>query len=321
MANKNQKSKNKSKKVKAPKLRVVARKGLDPYAVAYAKLLMDPCNAPLVHPVYPGGDAGFLFRAESFTSVGISAGETSGVLHWTPGYVNGSGTELLAVTSASGGTANTAATIAASQPGKSFLTNNAAGARCIAACIRVTYPGAESSRAGRVHYGVTTAGVVDLGDSVTPDSVAPLLQNFTRTPPESFELVWRPGIADTEMNDPGVAANAQVRDRKSALTISWAGLPAAIGLTFHFTAVYEWMPKTATGVGGNATGKNPSASSFDDVIDAVQRTGFAWVRNAAGAAAHSMGQVAGNMGMAAVVNAFGLMPAAARGASRLRFAN
>lgn len=316
---KNQKPKNKSRKAKVVKMKVVSSKGLDQYGSAYAKLLVDPCNAALVHPVYPGGDAGFLFRAEAFTTAGGGVTETSGILHWSPGYVNSSNTELLAITAASGSGTNTAAAIGAVGPGKTFLGNNAAGVRCVAACVKVTYPGAESGRSGRVHYGITQASVLDAGDVTSADNMAPLLQNFTRTPPESFEVVWRPGIADTEMNDPGVAANAQLRDRKSAITIAWAGLPAGVGLTFHFTAVYEWLPKTSTGVGGNATGKNPSRNTFDEILDAVQSSGFSWVRNAAGAAAHSFGQMAGGMGMAALTNAFGLMPAGPRVMARRRF--
>jgi hypothetical protein len=290
--------KSKSKKVKA----VVRRKQppLDALGLAYAKLLSDPCGAALTHPVYAGADSGFLVRADSVFSVGGDAGQTSGVLHWTPGYINSNNTELLFAAGTSGGTA----TVSSSGPGKSFLGANAAGARCIAACMKITYPGSESSRAGRLHYGHTVASIIDAGDPVTVDSVAPILQHYTRTPPEMVEVVWRPGVADMEFNDPNVSSNAQLRDRKSSITAVWAGLPAATGLTFHFTAVYEWIPRTTTGISTNTNGKSSSRNTLDDVVDAIQATGFTWVRNAAAHAA--TGAVAGLM--STISNTFGIMP-------------
>jgi len=304
-----QKRKDKSKSV------VVAR-GLDSYAMAYAKLLSDPCAAPLVHPVYPGGDAGFLFRADSVLTFAGGATDTSGFVHWTPGYVNSSNSDLIVGAGALPSTALTAAT-QGSGPGKAFLGANAFGARCVAACLKISYPGAESTRAGRLHYGHTQGGTIDSGDSVTVDGIAPLLQHYTRTPPEIVEVVWRPGIADTEFNDPAAAASAPIKDRKSSITVAWAGVPGATGMTFHFTAIYEWTPKPTVGVSTNVSGKNPSANSMDQVLDALTRAGFTWVRNAAGAAGH--GLVVG--AYTAMSNAFGLMPARPMQRSLLRFNN
>lgn len=293
----------------------VAR-GLDPLGASYARLLADPCGAPLVHPVYPGGDAGFLFRADAVLSFGGGGTETCGYVHWTPGYVNSTNSDLLV-----GTTTGPAVAVAASTngggPGKAFLAANAYGARCVAACVKISYPGAESSRSGRLHYGHTQGGTIDSGDSITVDSVAPLLQHYTRTPPEVVEVVWRPGIADTEFNDPSVAAVPTLKDRKSSITVAWAGIPVSTGMTFHFTAIYEWTPRPATGVSTNTSGKNQSNNTMDQVLDALTKAGFRWVRNAAGAAGHGL------MGgaLTAMSNAFGLMPAQPRTRALLTFAN
>lgn len=277
---------------------------LDDRGLAFARLLVDPCNAPLVGPVYPGGDAGFLFRAESFFTLGTAALETSGIVHWTPGYVNSTNTELLSGTSAGGG-ATTTMTGRTDNPGKTFLATNARGVRCVAACMKVTYPGAESARAGRVHFGSTQASSVDSGNVITPDSVAQLLQNYSRTPADTIELVWKPNIADTEFNDPAESAGPVIRDRKSALTVAWAGLPASVGLTFHLTAVYEWTPALGLGVGHNTNGKVQSRNSLDDVLDYVIQRGFKWARSAAMEAGnHVIPALA-----ATVSNTFGIMPA------------
>lgn len=281
---------------------------LDGPALEYAKLLMDPCNGKIVPPVFPGGDAGFLFRAESFGSLGLGGTDTAGILHWSPGYVNNNSTELIAVATASGATAGTMATFASS-PGRSFLITNAKGVRCIAACLKVTFLGSEAARAGRVHYGVTQASLIDVGVSNVPDQIAQTLQNYTRTPPEAIELFWRPTIADTEFNDPGETASAVIRDRKSALTVTFAGLPASVGLSFHFTAVYEWTPAPNIGVGHNTSGKADSRNTLDDVLDWVRSQGFKYVHQFTDNAMGVAGRFAGAAAMAGV---YGMMGARAR---------
>jgi hypothetical protein len=193
--------------------------------------------------VYPGGDAGFLFRAESFSSFGTGTTplpETAGVIHWTPGYVNASNSHLLNIGVATATTSGAAGASGAQSPGTAFLANTARGVRCVAACLKVTFPGAESARSGRIHYGITPAGMLDAGESASPDQIAQTLQNYSRTPSDTIELFWKPGAADFEFNDPSATAVATLRDRKQSLTVVFAGLPGSVGITCHFTAIYEW---------------------------------------------------------------------------------
>jgi hypothetical protein len=300
------KSKNKSKTMQkraAPRSRG-PRTALDGQAAGFARMLADPCNAPLVHPVYPGGDSGYLFRAESFATVGTTAGDTAGIVHWTPGYVNASTTQLLSVPIATSSGPGAMA-INGNSPGVAFLTANARACRCVAACMKVTYPGSESTRSGRVHYGATSAGMLDLGTSASSDNVATALQHFSRTPADTFELIWKPSIGDTEFNDPTEAASAVIRDRKAALTLCWAGLPSGVGLTIHFTAIYEWTPAVGTGVGHNPLSKNTSLNTLDQVLDYLIRSGFTFVRGVGHAAGGGLGA-----GMVeGIARTFGLMPA------------
>jgi hypothetical protein len=276
---------------------------LDVPALEYAKLLADPCTGRLVHPIYAGGDAGYLFRAESFATFGTGTGNTAGTVHWVPGYVNASGTDLVGIAATSGNTAAAAVALGNTfAPGRTFLNTNARGVRCVAACMKITYPGNESVRSGRIHYGLTTAGLIDAATSHTADGVAQALQHFTRTPPETIELVWRPGAADTEFNDPTEQASAAIRDRKAAITVAWAGLPDAVGLTIHFTAIYEWTPTFSAGVAHNSMGKAISRNTLDDVIDYLKNAGFNFVRQLN---AHSGGQ----LGVALASGVYGLMSA------------
>jgi hypothetical protein len=150
--------------------------------------------------------------------------------------------------------------------------------------------------------------LIDNGDSKTPDAVAQALQHFSRTPADSFEIVWKPNNADQEFNDPTEAASALIRDRKAAVTVAWAGLPDDVGLTFHLTTVYEWVPGTGQGVASASLTKNTSRNTFDNVIDTLIRSGYSFVRHAG----HSAGQGLTAGAMAAITQRFGLMPAVGR---------
>lgn len=70
--------------------------GLDKAASDYARLLVDPETAPLVHPIFAGGEGGYLFRAEStFSALGTGAANTGGVFHWTPNAIGSNGLDCL----------------------------------------------------------------------------------------------------------------------------------------------------------------------------------------------------------------------------------
>jgi hypothetical protein len=237
---------------------------------------MDPCGGPVVHPGFAGASPGLVQRSESFTTHGTQGTTTAGVFHWVPGYPNAGNTEVLIQESANGSTAS-ATIVQASSPGKTFLAANSRAVRCIAACLRVTFPGAESARSGRVHFGHTTGGLIDLGNSISPDGTAQALTNFTRTPPEAIEIVWKPSAADQDFCDPSESASAPIRDRRSALTVAFAGLPVSVGLTFHMTAVYEWLPTIGLGIASDIN-QVGSANSLDDVLRWVGQTGFKYVR-------------------------------------------
>jgi hypothetical protein len=60
-----------ARKAPVPKGIVAYRQMLDKMALDYARLLLDPCNAPLSFPVYGGADGSYLVRCESFVSIGM----------------------------------------------------------------------------------------------------------------------------------------------------------------------------------------------------------------------------------------------------------
>lgn len=256
---------------------------IDQNARAYARLIADPCRAPLVYPTYSGGEGGYLIRAESFVTYG-SGTETSGFVHWTPGFMNTTNSELLYATVTDPGGNIVGANVSPDSPGKGFMAANAASMRCVAACLKFTYAGAETSRSGRVHIGTTNGGFINAvaGTTRSVNRIASQLQTYGRTPAEGVECIWKPASGDQMYVNPQVAENVAVRDQKGSITCAWAGLPAGANVTIHYTAVYEWQPSSATstpyGIANDSISRNMSNNTLDQVIDFLIRAGETFVR-------------------------------------------
>lgn len=282
-----------SKRVKRPAVNAI---GLDAQALAYAKLLADPCGAMLTHPIYSGGEGGYLVRCESFFSFATGAGNTAGILHWVPGAANATGTELMVNAAADGGTAIAIGTaVGINTPGRAFLSDTVAQYRCVAACARVAYQGSESTRAGRIHYGQTSGGFLNTLEVQSSDSAAQGLPHYSRTPPTEIEIKWTPTDADQLMVDPTGAEVASDRGRRGAITIAAGGLPANVGLTVRLTAIYEWQPAAAKGLAVPMESRARSRNTLDQVLNFVQK---------AYATAHRVGGAVADMSQT-----YGIMPA------------
>lgn len=265
-------------------VRVVARMpgipALDGAAAQYARLLREPCTAPLVHPIFAGGEGGYLFRAESTFTLIADAGQTAGVLHWTPGAVGSDGLDVIGGSAATSGAAITVAALGASAtytPGYNFLANSSA-VRCIAGAMQIAFVGTELNRSGRFHYGQTSGGLINVADTPSADSLAPILENWERTPTDIVQINWKPNIADTQWTDPGAATGAGFKSKMSSLTYAIAGLPAATGVFIRLTAVYEWKPAYATGLASASATKAISRSTLDNVLDYLTESGYNWAR-------------------------------------------
>jgi len=253
------------------------RQGLDAPAAAYLKLLMDPCASNLTHPIYGGGEGGYLIRSESFLTLGVAPTSTAGYLQWSPGLMGPNNTELCVAEAVSSATPAVASTLA-SAPGKTFLTATASTVRCVAACMRISYPGAELDRSGRLHFGGCSGSLIDAGQTLTVDQLAMTLEHYTRTPSGEIEVVWKPNAADQMFTDPNITNASVEKDRKSAVALAFAGLKAGVGLNIRFTAVYEWQPSVAQGVAVPNTSRAMSANSLDHVVNKAQELGFKFIR-------------------------------------------
>lgn len=302
------KSKSKQTSAKGRKTKTVIRQiratGLDAGGAAYARLLADPCNAPLAHPTYSGSEGGYLLRADTFFTPGIAAGATSGIVMYTPGLLTDTNLGLLFADGPASGAFQTVVAGATSAiPGHVFLNANASAARCVAACMKVSFPGSESARSGRVHYGQVTSGIIALGGNYKPDDLAATVPHFQRTPADVIEIIWKPNDADQLFSRPNTPnANDSAKNNKAAsLLFCFAGLPATTGMVVHMTAVYEWQPAQALGLAVPNLSKSPSRNTLDEVVNYLISKGFGFIKSYAMAAGNNalqglMGEVYGIMG-------------------------
>jgi hypothetical protein len=252
--------------------------GFDAAAKAYARLLQDPCNAPLVHPIgCPTG--GILVRAQSITSLG-SPTATAGVLHWTPGAIGLNNVELLTSSVLNLNTATLMA-VSADAPGRAFLVSNASAVRCVAACAKIMWDGAESARAGRIAYGNSVGGFLDVGSTPTPGSIMPNLETMERMPQTKAEIRWCPNEFDLAYADPSVNTPQSEKDRRSALTVAAVSFPANTYVTIELTAVYEYLPVPTSGIALNTRSTTKSSATFHQVISAINAAAHnPWVQTA-----------------------------------------
>lgn len=197
-----------------------ARTSVTGETVKLAKLIADPCTAPLVAPQYGASDGGYLAKLSSFHSQPVSTDATSGMILWFPdfcGRKSGSGAagrngNLFVFTGTSGSDApvNTAAlplgssTAASDQgafindPAFDFLnSDNVQDARCAAACMKMIYTGRNDALSGRIGYlsNVPRAALL-VGDGSSPPTINSLFRysnNSTRTPLDVCEQKFRPG--------------------------------------------------------------------------------------------------------------------------------
>lgn len=271
---------------------VVARTGaLDAYGRAYARLLMDPCNAPLTRGLGLSTGDSIIVRLESDAILFNGATFTAGVLVWTPGsktsFINSYATDT-------GGSAwvSNAAGIAGG-----FLNSNSTSYKCLAACLQVSWPGSEQNRQGILGLGVvpssfqTRVSPATVGGQASTASAADvrsLAQFVGRIPSDTKEIVWRPGPNDDQdfdyssyninpANLPSLCGN------RNSIILSYSGGPVSTGIRVRTVAVYEYTPLDSSGFVSSVQ-TSPSVNSPADVLRAIDSAkGPGWFMRTVGA--------------------------------------
>lgn len=263
--------------------------GLDQGALAWAKLLNDPCNAPLAQPCYQNGSStGNLVRLEADMSVrldGTLIGPNYTML-FTPGLNSDGGgtvgnddTAILVRSAPTGDTAGNWLPVT-NGPGWTSL-KQFQSMRPVAACMQLSYGGTEVNRGGFVSMGIVPSEVA-CNAGFKLDQLAGACPNNVRMPESHCEMKWRPGATDEEFQPPNFSEN-QISGRNSVLLVI-RNAPIDTHIRIRVVAVYETIPNFELGYVINMT--TPSRSSNNTVhhvLSYLDRLGnWAW----------SMGQTA-----------------------------
>lgn len=274
-----QRTKNAPKRGQATRQRVVsvrAAPGIDAAARAYAQLLADPCGAKLAHAVYSGGTGGYLARFETDTVLNAGATDVGSMGFFCPGNIHngtlgGFGASAAAVVSDTA-TQNLNA-LNSLTPGYTFLNSNSFSARCVAACIQVSYVGAELTRGGIVALGQTTYTSL-VGTPKSPAQLRQMAQHVRRMPDGMVELALVPNDISQRYTNASSTDNSELEEDMPSLFWSVYGIPANTGIRVRCVSVYEWIPGNTTGINlPSPTEITASKSSLNDVLQYLQSTG------------------------------------------------
>lgn len=238
---------------------------------AYAALLLDPCNGPLLPGPFGNGNGGLVARFERDFTIGVGALETAAAVAFIPGMP----TVYNAAT-----TSDTAA-LAWSQdttkaPGTSYLGTNAIQVRCLSACVQVMWPGSELSRQGIISLGQGGAG--GISSAITQiGQLRAAAQATERMPNDMLEIKWRPNDFEQNWNSAagilGTPSNDEL-DKWSALYITASGMPASVGIRVRIVAVYEYIPRPDVMSGATTNIAKPSnTDTLGRVLSALDATG------------------------------------------------
>lgn len=261
---------------------------LDTAAARYAKLIADPCNAPLTTTIWPGSTGSFVGRFEQDFITGAGLNSIGGCVVYCPG-VNQVWIEGATVTADTNGFVLAPQAIVAYSPGGAFLIPpNVGSFRPVAACMQVMFVGTELNRSGVVSCGVirseTILNNISTGGgggnvNTTLAQLRTLSQHTERTPQEMCEITWRPGPGDMESYSTVVSSLVAV-DGRSSLLATFSGLPITTGVRVRIVTVFEWTPAANSGM--VSTVETPkSTNTLNDVLMALDKAGGSnWFINA-----------------------------------------
>lgn len=259
----------KPKPAKAPRKRAAKRSAgvgsltqprLDAAARKWISLLADPCNAPLVEPCYGGTGTGYLSRVRDYVYPNASAVDF--LLEFTP-FFDSNSTFRSGWSATSGGALGTAG--AQALGGLMGNINVVGRKRCVAACVKVIYTGAELERKGLV------AGTLDSGITLftaeTINGNAPQwlvgMPHTARMGSEKHEFLWVPGDGDQNFricNSTGEEVTTN-ENNGSSLQIVISGAPAG-SFILECTSCWEWQPNEESNAPAGIVGMKGPASAF-----------------------------------------------------------
>lgn len=200
---------------------------LDQAALAHRRLLLDPCNADLTIPVYPGLGTGqyrryrTLLASEGASVEGCYIFQLGTNTTWRGSHI--------AATAGADYIFNAAGNIFAA----TSLSGSGVETRCLAGCVKVRYVGAESARQGTIGMAVLSAptvGPFGTSRAITDTQRCPFVTRFGEV---MHEVKFVPTQADEEFKQVGTFTSSN-----SVIVIAYRGIPAS-SLQFEITGCYE----------------------------------------------------------------------------------
>lgn len=195
---------------------------------AYARLLYDPCNAPIQLGMVADGYGTNVQRFSYDFAVLTGATDTSMTLCISPSNL------FIKHGFQSSDTANITFSSAYPFPGSGVISANARRYRCLAACAQITWVGAEQSRQGILAMG-NAPDYASSTTGATPSEVRSSLGYVTRIPDQTVGIKWRPSEFDLDWT-----INNNATSNRNAIWLQAAGLPVSTTMRIRVVAVMEW---------------------------------------------------------------------------------
>jgi hypothetical protein len=228
------------------------------------------------------GQQGFLSRFEGDAIINATGTDIAAMVYYAPGILNNTsgvgaynsyGFSNAAITSDTAANTWNAGLLL---PGASFLQANSRSVRCVAACLQISYPGAELTRAGIAALGQADFGDVYSGGSAAVSNLRTLAQKVTRLPDGTLEVKLVPNPGSERWMNPNVGLSAstiQGWQDSPTLFATVSGIPTSVGIRVRLVAVYEWLPLLGVGLATPSLSVPPSAISLNGVLNSLARTG------------------------------------------------
>lgn len=263
----------------------------------HARMIVDPCNAPLKEGIYGGSAGTYTTRVVKVENESHTPATNAGQYYWGVAFNPVFGAYKLYGSSGAdwviGGSSvvhwERLATL-------SPAIQNAS--RSYGACVRMTWGGKELDRKGLIFSGVVNGSVIfdgvrgtsgGQGNYFTMEALVAQLPNTCRTPNDSCEINWVPTEADAEYREyisPGATVNAGYGNAVSRtnFAVMVFTAPQAVGETVSIEVRTVAILEQQYAVGGiitNAAVVSPGpVGSVSQIITALQSRDPHWYINA-----------------------------------------
>jgi hypothetical protein len=343
MAKKNNKQRKSNKQTRRG--RRTTRKQGPSIIQAYASMVADPCNGPMLEGFYSSSE-GMLNKLKSVYSNSSTANQ--GYVLWDANYTSEGGASpstinaiiqypASAATNPTNTTASRFGTGDAGQTGATILAGAAAfaasdtvaDARCVGACLRVSYTGRMDAASGLIAVIDNLPAEALLGvDGITPASVDELFARSTKVERlglDTAEVKFRPSTHSEifRSNSEGCldVASATVTkvtaeaERSGARWMGFAfkGISGMNDLIFEFHQNIEWRPNLDAGFVDKSPVQSSNPGNAQKVVALLDKHHPDWTHNLRHSISNGATQLA-KMAFTGVASRYGeqLMGAAVR---------